>query len=499
VAVEKTVKPLTGVPLTGRGLPTSESLANIGLKTKYLLTGNFMYALSRFLIGLTLCWLSVSGVLAQAVFRIDSLPADGILLDKGWKFHAGDNPDWAKPGFDDSAWAGIDPTKDIFELPQVAKTGQIGWLRISLSLDSTVLQNQLALIIQQSIASEYYLNGKLIQRFGKISQKPNEIEAFDPLWKPVSFPANKEGNQTLAIRFALKPAIHYTTIFETSNPVTTIQLLKSEEAVNIYTNLRAYTERFSMTQLGVWVMLFVLNFIFFLPNRNNKPWLYFSIFALFFLIGDIIQLNLYILENDVANKFYIGNLVFVFYVFAEFSLMAAIYAVFERKRDLTFWLIAGYIIPALLLDSLVYGWGWQFGGPMFEIFVHINIIRIAIIAMLKKKRNAYIIASGAIASLLFFVLFLRMGTFYNHLFLLSLTNLRIAYYFLFIYCIPISAFVYLGLDFAFINKVLNQKLIENETLSTEKQQILATQNETLERQVTGRTAELAGKNRELEI
>ncbi len=46
-------------------------------------------------------------------FRIDSLPQQGILLDKGWKWHAGDNPDFAKADFDDSAWESIDPTKDI--------------------------------------------------------------------------------------------------------------------------------------------------------------------------------------------------------------------------------------------------------------------------------------------------------------------------------------------------------------------------------------------------
>ena len=32
----------------------------------------------------------------RTIFKIDSLPANGILLDKGWKFHVGDNPDWAK-------------------------------------------------------------------------------------------------------------------------------------------------------------------------------------------------------------------------------------------------------------------------------------------------------------------------------------------------------------------------------------------------------------------
>ncbi len=46
------------------------------------------------------------------VFRIDSLPEQGILLDKGWKYQAGDNPDWAKADFDDSKWESIDPTKE---------------------------------------------------------------------------------------------------------------------------------------------------------------------------------------------------------------------------------------------------------------------------------------------------------------------------------------------------------------------------------------------------
>ena len=32
------------------------------------------------------------------------------------------NPDWAKPDFDDSAWARIDPTKEIAALPEVNNT-----------------------------------------------------------------------------------------------------------------------------------------------------------------------------------------------------------------------------------------------------------------------------------------------------------------------------------------------------------------------------------------
>jgi hypothetical protein len=77
------------------------------------------------------------------VFQIDSLPLtpQGVLLDKGWKWHAGDKPDWARADFDDSKWENIDPSKDIMYLPQVRKAG-IGWLRLNLHVDNSILQKK---------------------------------------------------------------------------------------------------------------------------------------------------------------------------------------------------------------------------------------------------------------------------------------------------------------------------------------------------------------------
>ena len=50
---------------------------------------------------------------------LSRIPENGILLDKGWKFHPGDDTDWSKTDFDDSNWEAIDPQKDIYNLPQV--------------------------------------------------------------------------------------------------------------------------------------------------------------------------------------------------------------------------------------------------------------------------------------------------------------------------------------------------------------------------------------------
>ena len=100
-------------------------------------------------------------------FQINSLPTEGVLLDKGWKFHTGDNPEWAKANFDDSVWESIDPTKDLINLPQI-QNGKVGWMRLTVKIDSSILLRQMALNIQQVLASEIYLNGKQIAHYGTI-------------------------------------------------------------------------------------------------------------------------------------------------------------------------------------------------------------------------------------------------------------------------------------------------------------------------------------------
>ncbi len=87
--------------------------------------------------------------------NISRLPPQGIVLDKGWKFQARDNPAFALPEHNDSTWQSFDPTKDIHDLPQIQKG--IGWFRLKLQVDNNI-QQSLAITIAQTGASEIYLN-----------------------------------------------------------------------------------------------------------------------------------------------------------------------------------------------------------------------------------------------------------------------------------------------------------------------------------------------------
>ena len=99
---------------------------------------------------------------------LSELPVEGILLDTGWKFQEGDHLEWKDHRFNDSSWEDIDPTNEITYLPEIKKQ-PIGWLRLKLHVDSNLLHKPLAFQVYQTVASEIYLNGSLLKKYGVVS------------------------------------------------------------------------------------------------------------------------------------------------------------------------------------------------------------------------------------------------------------------------------------------------------------------------------------------
>ncbi len=164
--------------------------------------------------------------------RLTDVPSGGILLDTGWKHIVGDNQEFAKPGFDDRTWQAINPTLDVHDTLQQLSAG-IVWFRLHLTPDSSIARSQLSLVIQQSGASEIYLNGVKVESYGVLSSDLKKVKAHDPLWKPLSI-TFQQGENVLAIRYALQPNILYTRLFETENPAFTIILMHTDNAIDFY-------------------------------------------------------------------------------------------------------------------------------------------------------------------------------------------------------------------------------------------------------------------------
>ena len=436
---------------------------------------------------------------AQPVVHLDSLPAGRVLTDngasftvlnEGWTYHTGDNPAYAAPDFDAAGWARIDPTKDIFDLPQLDKNGQIGWFRLRFTPDSA-LNRPLAMRILQSGASEIYLNGRLIHRIGRIGATPAETEAFTPNGNPLSFPASGRGVQVLAVRYALQPSIGYGGHFGTTNVALAIELNTTEGATNAQVAKLAQMQngRLYAGAFGLMGILF-LTFYFFFPGRKES--LYFALYALL-MVAVWYPLNSIKIPVQKGLQFQLNNAFLVGQTIAYLFRQNSFYIILNQKRGWAFWGLVGFGIVSIICGIYVRGWGWILFGIIFSNLINFDSTRIAILAMRRKQQGVWMLLTGEIIYLLAWFLFSLSfsGVFRNTSFI-DLFSISIL-------SVPVSFAVFFGYDFGIVNRSLRQKITEVESLSAEKQQILSNQNETLERQVAERTAELAQKNRELEI
>jgi len=125
-----------------------------------------------------------------------------VKLTAPWRYHFGDDPAWAAPGFDDSQWQLIPPEKPM---PQPSQPADIyfGWSRIRVKLPVT--QEPLALVMGPT-PCEVYADGRLVGTIGKMDTRRHvDDEYMDPV-NVLPLPRDLNGRTvTMAVRAAWPP------------------------------------------------------------------------------------------------------------------------------------------------------------------------------------------------------------------------------------------------------------------------------------------------------
>jgi two-component system NtrC family sensor kinase len=430
----------------------------------------------------------------QTPFRIDSLPVKSIILSQGWTWHAGDNPDWAKPALDDSKWEPIDPTQDIDKLPQLKKAG-IGWLRLRLKVDTSLLNQVVGILVDQVIASEIYLDGQRVVGFGKVSRNPEEVEAYNPSGSRLApsqiayFNLGKQREQVLSVRFAIEPGITYFGSAQTLNQCFQIRLNSANRMNYGQVESLGYIDQTAVEYLkiGIFLILALLHFTLYRGYRPQKANLYFGIYCFVYAVYYLLAPTTLHYIHSVSFRMYVNQVRFIQIFANALPLLAAVYSLFSysNKRlyrgivllGLGLWLLCHFKQELIGLASLLYG-----------AIIYAVSARVSIWAIKKKKEGARYILFGtlgfAVSLLLYILESVLLKTSFFKLVIVNLT------YNFGLLCVPISMALYLAREFVQTSVSLQHNLNEVKQLSAEKEQILTTQNETLERQVSERTAEL---------
>jgi serine phosphatase RsbU (regulator of sigma subunit) len=142
--------------------------------------------------------LSAGGLAAAPAITLADLSGPLVLRD-GWRWHAGDDAEWAAPGFDDRGWRELAATDELRERARVS------WFRRTIDVDPSVAGREVGLYLDLRGAAQVFLDGELLYGFGRLpppagAQTDSTIALpFGTRYRDFSLPA--AGKHTLAVRY----------------------------------------------------------------------------------------------------------------------------------------------------------------------------------------------------------------------------------------------------------------------------------------------------------
>ncbi|MFD2722026.1 ATP-binding protein [Hymenobacter monticola] len=442
-----------------------------------------------------------------AVLRIDHLPATGLLLQKGWRYHPGDDPAWARPNFDDSAWDTITVARSGLPLPQRARNGA-GWFRLRLRLADSLRAQALALqMASESMAGlEVYADGRRIGRSGIFSTNPARVRPASRRGWPLNLDlvwAGPGPELLLAVRFSpYRPALPGRAWLAPGDELVDFSFrLYKQQQLRQQERQAKITESLWALQAGMFLLLGLLHLTFFRYNPAQRANAYFAQYALLGVAGYCLD-AFYPLDLALgwASVAFSGTRLFLNY-YGFIAGLRAMYALFGVRPGWAYaglCLLAGLLVPWQVYSGLLGATPTPW--PYLSLFAGAMLMQVRLTwqAVRRRQRGSLLVGSGFGIGLLLTLAAVALSFLFPQWQSADFFQLIGGVLFLLGSIAPVlSISLYLAREFALDAQLLQVKLREVERLSAqtlaqeqEKQAMLAQQNETLETQVAQRTGEL---------
>ncbi len=394
------------------------------------------------------------------------------LSNAGWKFHAGDDPAWANPQFDDSAWEKLEDTFIKSDLLDKSDWHGRSWFRLHFKVGEDMADKNFALVAAQRGAAEIYLDGKKLADFGLITDL--SITEYNPAGMPTFFKFENAGEHLLAVRFASEVFADTASLparWMTNGGVYSGFTYYFKEVDDAPSVIERYSDSHSMATgflfTGVLLALALLHFLLYVFYRVERGNLLYSIyaaaFAFFLVTGNYLTFG----HQPIFPSMILSVLRALLFAVVFISLLAFLHVAFQRRLGKIFWILAAAWIINALLSGIFIGKLRQFSATASSVLIFLSFvfcIYVLVKVLSEKRSGAWILMIG----LQLFSLGM-LTVLINELALLNLPDFvyeigEIAL----ILSIPLAVSIFLARNFAKTNRNLQAQLEQVETLSYEK-------------------------------
>ena len=286
-----------------------------------------------------------SQVTPSRIFYLDSIPKKAVKLTQGWLFHPGDNPAWAAVNYNDTntGWQPINPTVERHNLPQVQEAG-VYWFRLKMKVDSSLLNKGIAMTVTTRGATEVYLNGELMYKFGTVSPEYALEETRVIYYRPYNLQLADKPIQELAIRQSFHKKNFYVDIID--NAVVLIYLKSSNQAFVDFMRYQGFFQNLRFIQLSFYLPFGLLMLFLYFSYRLRREYLYIGTYALSMFICMLLQV---LAEMEGITSNFENFCSFISQLFGFFGMvlfLRGIYLLYKQSSNWVFYLI---LVGALMI------------------------------------------------------------------------------------------------------------------------------------------------------
>ena len=317
-----------------------------------------------------------------------------ILIDGLWKYHPDDNAypleQWTSPDFNDSTWEETPSRLPVDTLPKTGWTGA-GLFRLHLQADSTLWNKPLAIYIVQKGASEIYLDGKLIKKYGIVGSTGTKETGVSTLTTPPGFINLSRSAHVLSVRFSSFSLLHNRPPGLT-NLGFAVLIGNATTATQQSINNLKFFRSIEILAIAIPLTFSLLHFLLFLFAGRIRSNLYFAFFTFVITLWGILEHeSFFAVELEIALT--LKRLWPVYAALAPLTGIRFLYALFYPKIPKQFW---GFTLVALVLA--IASWFTNKIVPVLILILFIlyifEILRVVVVAIRGKKQGARIIGFG---------------------------------------------------------------------------------------------------------
>ncbi|HSJ07455.1 MAG TPA: response regulator [Longimicrobiales bacterium] len=324
----------------------------------------------------------------------------GVRLDGTWKFRIGDNPSWALPTYDDSAWLELGPS-DVLPDSLIAAirvleaTGRpaIAWFRIQLNPERSLIRKPLALRFVTHGAAAVYLDNRKILDLGDFDRLGDDAAIRTPLLPaPILFDS---ASAVIAVRYHLGSAVDVRRNFMPADLFHAAML--PGDAIARTAERRRYEGGLLLGLTGLFLAIGLLHFALFVLLRHPVSNLHYAAFAGQFAMFPLMR-YLAAGTESVRLALVLNQLGAVAAGLALLALLTFLYTSFYTRLPrlalipaalIAFWMVSPFLTATPLTRAALW---------LAVMATAIEGTRVIAVGVLRRKDGAITIGAGFIAT-----------------------------------------------------------------------------------------------------